>query len=577
MNSLHTSFGRSAPPRHHVGMRALAVLTEELESRPGDADRVDALARHLRAVGRRAGALAGEWLVAGGRAARPARLTQAVLAEAAQALAARHGTAAWLFDIGREASAEAAESIALLLPWPDDAPSQASRPALVDWLAQWAAAAAEPTPARAGAIAATIAGLDDAIVRRWAVRAVCGLAKPVVDEWQWQRAWARAFELDIQAVAWWWHGRRDALLLDAPSASVPRPHAFAVLADADEGRHGELMAAWRTGEWHAEPRWRGARVHIVRRGADVAVWQRDGRLLNARLSADWLVAERWPEEGVVEAVLLAWLAGSGVPLTEAAGPRKKGAAGPSLHLAVVDWHGVAEALGPRRARLLARWPAPVDPGVLPDVFTTPRLPPPEDADLLRCASTARTNGWSGIVLRHAASNAAWAVRAAIRRVRAVLQYVPGDALAAGSTAALALAFVDCGFALWNRVPLSEDEQRAAMTAAMSGRFIDPPPDAPVDQGLRLLPLARVPLALPADDLLRLHAWLRANIGQRFGGVHAVAPALVFEIGFAEARPSGRHKIGATLAGARVLRWLHDAPPGSAQLAGDLFPDASISG
>ena len=51
-------------------MRALAVLTEELESRPGDADRVDALARHLRAVGRQAGALAGEWLVAGARTAR---------------------------------------------------------------------------------------------------------------------------------------------------------------------------------------------------------------------------------------------------------------------------------------------------------------------------------------------------------------------------------------------------------------------------------------------------------------------------------------------------------------------------
>src|SRR5471030_872113 len=127
-------------------MRALAVLTEELESRPGDADRVDALARHLRAVGPHAGALAGEWLVAspGARPARPGRLTQAALAEAAQALAARDGTAPWLFEVGFEASAESTEAIALLLPWPADAAAPMSRPPLVDWLADWQAAAGQP-------------------------------------------------------------------------------------------------------------------------------------------------------------------------------------------------------------------------------------------------------------------------------------------------------------------------------------------------------------------------------------------------------------------------------------------------
>ena len=170
------------------------------------------------------------------------------------------------------------------------------------------------------------------------------------------------------------------------------------------------------------------------------------------------------------------------------------------------------------------------------------------------------------MLRHRASAAAWAMRAAVRRVRAVLQYVPGDALAAGATAALALAFVECGFALWNRVPLSEDEQRAATAAAMAGQFLPAPDDAGGAEGLRLLPLARLAIELPGDELLRLHAWLRANVGLRFGGVQAVAPALVFELEFAAARPSRRHKIGATLVGARVLRWLHDLPPGDAQLA-----------
>ena len=548
-------------------MRALAVLTEELESRPGDADRVAALARHLRAVGRHAGVLAGEWLVAGARPPRPARLTQATLAEAARALAAAQGTPPWLFDAGRDAAAEAAEAIALLLPWPEVAPTPASRPALADWLAGWTAAATRPAPERAGAIAQAIARLDDAIARRWAVRAACGLARPIVDAWQWQRAWARAFDADPQEVAWWWHRRRDMLRQAAPAPGLPRPRGFAPLDEAHDGLHAGLLAAWRSGELHAEPRWPGVRVHVARRGDEVAVWQRSGRLLNDAVPADWLQPGRWPEEGVIEAVLLARQGG------RAAAPslssRKGAEADTSLHLALVDWHGAADEPRARRGRLLERWPPPDAAQALPPVFTTPHLAPPgaDGADLAQAARAARDAGWSGLVLRHGRSGAAWAVRAPMRRVRAVLQYVPGDALAAGTAAALALAFVDCGFALWNRVPGSEEEQRAAMAASLSGEFIAAPAGA---EGLRLLPLARLPIALPDDELQRLHDWLRAHAGSRFGGVHAVAPEQVFEIGFVEARPSRRHRIGATLAGARVLRWVLDVPPGAAQLADDLF-------
>ena len=551
-------------------MRALAVLTEELESRPGDADRVDALARHLRAAGRQAGALAGEWLVAGARAGRPVRLTLSELAEAARDLAAQRGLAPWLFDVGQAASDEAAEAIALLLPWPDGDPGAASRPALADWMADWAAASAQPA-----AVAALVARLDDPIARRWAVRAACGLVKPLVDEWQWQRAWARAFEGDTHAVAWWWHHRRDALLRDMPAIDLPRPHAFAPLSDAPEDLHVDLLAAWRRGEWHAEPRWNGMRVHVVRRGDDVAVWQRGGRLLNARLPAAWL-DEPWPDAGAVEAVLLARHAGRAAALDDAWAPRKRPAAGrPTLHLALVDWHDGPGEYDARRSQLLARWPQPdlADRAALPAIFTMPALSPPDTGiDLASHTHAARADGWSGLVLRDRASNRAWAVRAPPRRVRAVLQYVPTEALAADPAAARALAFVGCGFALWNRMPLSEEERHAAMTAAMSGQFLPPPDAAPALDGLRLLPLARVAVELPDDELLRLHAWLRDNAGLRFGGVHAVAPALVFEIAFVEARPSRRHRIGATLAGARVLRWLHDAPPGAAQLAADLFTD-----
>ena len=556
-------------------MRALAVLTEELESRPGDADRVDALAGYLRAAGPDAGALAGTWLVAApnARPARPARLTQAALAEAARTLAAAHGTAPWLFDVGRAASAEAAEAVALLLPWPDGV----ARPALADWQAQWTAAAAQPAAARAAAVAATIAGLDDALARRWAVRAVCGLVRPVVDEWQWQRAWARAFDLDTHAVAWEWYRQRATLLHAAAPAAAPEPHAFAPLAEAPAARHAELLEAWRRGELRAEPRWRGVRVQVVRRGDDVAVWQRGGRLLNALLPPDWLAPAAWPADGAIEAVLFAWRAGGPVALADAWAPRRRPAtAATGLHLALVDWHGGPVPAAGRRAQLLARWPAAdlAAPAALPPIFTAPDCAPPDGATLAAHADAARVRGWSGLVLRQREPAAAWGVRAGVHRVRAVLQYVPADALAAGAPAAQALAVVESGFALWSRAPRSAEEQRAAMTAAMAGEFLPPPADDPAAAGLRLLPMARVPIALPDDELLRLHAWLRANVGLRFGRVHAVAPVLVFELGFDAVHPSRRHKIGATLAGARVLRWLADAPAGGAQRADELSPTAA---
>jgi DNA ligase-1 len=558
-------------------MRALAVLTEELESRPGDADRVAALARHLRVVGRRAGALAGEWLVAapGVKPARPARLTLRALAEAARALAAQRGMASWLFDVGVAASTESAEAIALLLPWPADSPAAAGRPPLVDWLARWTAAASQPAPLRAGAVAATIAHLDDAVARRWAVRAVCGQVRPAVDEWQWQRAWAQAFDIDAQAVAWCWHRQRERLLAEVPAVDVPRARDFKPLPDAPADLHEELLAAWRRADLHVEPRWNGVRVQIVRHGDAVAVWQRGGRLLNAHLPAAWLAPAQWPLDAAIEGVLLAWHEGRMVALDDARLARKPAAGpGPTLHLALTDWHAASEAFDQRRTRLAARWPVPdLAGGAAPSaIFTSPGLPAPAAAaGLASHANAARADGWSGLVLRHRVSTVAWAVRAAVHRVHAVLQYVPGDALAADPMAALALGFVECGFALWNRGALSEDEQRAAMTAAMSGEFLSPPAAEPGLAALRLLPLARLPIALPDDELLRLHAWLRAHAGSRFGGMHAVAPVLVFELGFTGVRPSRRHKIGATLVGARVLRWLHDAAPGGAQLADDLLP------
>ena len=563
-------------------MRSFCRLVEELESRPDDADRVAALARWLRAAGRDAGARAAQWLVVDApRTRRPARLTLAALAGAAAALAQRAGTPPWLFEAGRAAASEDAEALALLLPWP----GVEARPTLDDWLDAWHAAASSEDCA--AAVARSIAAIDDAVSRRWAVRAACGLVKPLVDAWQWHRAWSAAFDEDLHAVAWRWHRA------DAADDVVPRPHAFAPVPEAPADAHAALLAAWRAAEaqdlfsdagaFHAEPRWRGWRVQVVRGAGEPAVWRRDGALVNALLPPALLAAADWPADCAIEAILVGWRERRATLPDEAiaATPARRRPC-VDLRLVVVDWHrwgadaGADVAPAQRRARLQARWPAPavdVSTGVFadaaPPVFASPVLRRP--GALVALATAARAAGWGGVVLRHGAQR--WSVRAEPLRIRAVLLYVPAEALAASAAAAASLAFVDCGFAVWNRAPVSADEQHAAMRAATAGEFLPPPADAPALPALRLLPLARLPIALPNEDLQRLHAWARANAGQRFGGVQAVAPTQVFEIGFARSRESRRHRLGAAIEGARVLRWLVDAPAGGASLAEDLAPDA----
>jgi hypothetical protein len=299
-------------------------------------------------------------------------------------------------------------------------------------------------------------------------------------------------------------------------------------------------------------------------------------------------------------VLIGWQAGRVVSPWVAAADAKPGRPRPapaappaSLHLVLTDWHrwaaDEAEAWTSheRRLRLHRHWP-PGMPGAdapPPSVFTTPTLLPPPGltsrsagvAPLAAFAARGQDEAggaWSGLLLRRRsargphAPEAAWAVRVAPRQVRAVLQYVPGEALAA--TASTALAFSPCGFALWNRTPRTTQERDAAMAASMRGEVAVADEDASTDDALRLLPLARLPIELPQPQLEAIHAWLREHAGQRFGSVHAVAPVLVFEVAFTRLHASRRHRLGAVLEGARVVEWVQEAEPGGADRAAELF-------
>lgn len=82
-------------------------------------------------------------------------------------------------------------------------------------------------------------------------------------------------------------------------------------------------------------------------------------------------------------------------------------------------------------------------------------------------------------------------------------------------------------------------------------------------GAELVPVAKAYSGYTDEELVRLDRWIREHTVERFGPVRAVAPVLVFEIGFEGIQRSTRHKSGIALRFPRVLRIRWDKPAAEA--------------
>jgi DNA ligase-1 len=81
---------------------------------------------------------------------------------------------------------------------------------------------------------------------------------------------------------------------------------------------------------------------------------------------------------------------------------------------------------------------------------------------------------------------------------------------------------------------------------------------------RLIPCVRTSAGLAEEEIAEIQAFVQENTVERFGPVHTVRPALVFEIGFDAIHPSPRRKSGVALISPRILRWHRDKKPDDAE-------------
>ncbi len=91
----------------------------------------------------------------------------------------------------------------------------------------------------------------------------------------------------------------------------------------------------------------------------------------------------------------------------------------------------------------------------------------------------------------------------------------------------------------------------------------------VRDGNELVPFTKAYSGLTDSEFREITAWVRKNTVERYGPVRSVTPEHVFEIAFEGIQASPRHKSGVALRFPRMARWRRDKPVSEANTLDDL--------
>jgi len=382
------------------------------------------------------------------------------------------------------------------------------------------------------------------------------------------------------------------------SGTQPYPFSLVLPLAAEPGHQDASTGTEPLGpscDWLVEWAFEGLRAQVIRRGGQTAIWSREGALLTDRFPDIAALAARWPDDTVVEGMLLAtrppqpeplpstWpLPFSPAPLAQLQQRLLRQRLTPAVLRQVpcafvafdlLAWQGQdlrAKPLLSRRA-LLDERAAPACHLLVSPLLGQPAqaLPWPELASMRR---QARAMGMKGLVLKHHASLAGglpdhlpqpwWVWPTDPLTLQAVLVYAqPDPAQRTGLCC-------DYTFAVWSRPPSHEADIQTVLNAIATGQPAQP-------GALQLLTFAKAHSGLGDTEVRQLDALIRQTTVAKFGPVRSLLPSQVFELGFEAIEPSARHKSGVTVRLPRILRWRTDLPLIQADNLGTLW--AALNG
>ena len=479
------------------------------------------------------------------------KLPQRVPVAELKALAASEARIpAWLFDESYEAVGDLAETIALLLPAPQQ-PQAVPLHQLVE--GQLLGLRALDPASRAAVVRQVWCSLPSEQRLVWN-KLVTGAFRVGVSRQLVLRALAAVTGLEVGTLAHRLMGGwkpsptawQSLIATDQSDARTGRPYPFCLAHPLEQpvAQLGPREA------WQAEWKWDGIRAQLVCRGGTVQLWSRGDELISETFP-ELVAAGRhaFAEDLVLDGEVLVWRDGRPAGFGELQKRLGRKQVSPRLQASLpvvllvydlLERAGEdlrAQPLAVRRAaleQLMRDVVLPVSPLQLAPVLAAPDWP-----GLAAAREQSRAEGVEGLMLKRLDSPYAvgrargdwWKWKVVPYTVDAVLVYAQRGH---GRRANL---YTDYTFAVW--------------------------------QGDALVPFAKAYSGLSDAEMREVDAFIRANTLERFGPVRTVAPGLVFEIAFEGLQLSTRHKSGIAVRFPRMVRLRRDKPPAEADRLEDI--------
>jgi len=334
-----------------------------------------------------------------------------------------------------------------------------------------------------------------------------------------------------------WHPHGCSLedLLSATSCptAVSQPYPFLLAHQLEE----PVTALGDVTGWLAEWKWDGIRAQVVKRNGELFVWSRGEELVTDKFPELAPLRQQLPDGTVLDGELVPFADGHPLPFGSLQGrlsrktlPAKALKESPVVLIAydLLEWAGAdmrREACEARREKLES-----LVESLRSDVLLfSDALPFDAWTDLQALHGQSREHFAEGIMLKRKESPYQmgrrrgdwWKWRAQPFVLDGVLMYAQKPQPNGQET------FPDLTFGLW-------------------------------DNG-QLVPFARIPGVLPAEELEAISLFVRDNTLEKFGPVRTVKPELVFEIAFQGVETSSRHKAGLSVRFPQLVRWRRDKP------------------
>ena len=506
------------------------------------------------------------------------------------------GLPEWLFGESYDAVGDFAETVALLLPEPDDEQqtmddrvtlpsSVVQRPSSASIsLATWVETRllplrnADEATQRAGLLAAwNELGSQERFI--WN-KLITGGFRVGVSQLLVTRALSQVSGVEQNAIAHRLMGEwqptaafyAQVLASETADANASQPYPF-FLASPIEGDPAEQLGD--VAQWQAEWKWDGIRAQLVRRNGQSFVWSRGEELVTERFPEIAAIGDSLPDGTVIDGEILPWTIEGVRPFAELQKRIGRKTLGKKLlaDLPVIlmaydllEWQGRdirTEPLSWRRTQL--------EQLMEPEIVTTEEMKNTENQQGANVAGefvssempnphTLLGEKRSSLRLSPLIVAADWEDLARLRDTSRT-QFVEGLMLKRRDSP-YRVGRVRGEWWKWKIAPYTID---AVLVTAQrgSGKRASLYSDytfAVWNEDGKLVPFAKAYSGLTDAEIRQVDAFVRRNTLETFGPVRSVKPELVFELAFEGLQRSTRHKSGIAVRFPRMLRWRTDKKP-----------------